>query len=183
LPIARAQQLVTAAQQGDTNAAGRLLALAADHGDDYELYLDILPNLEMKGAAPLLLTNPEQALTLVHAMTGHVQGDGNGQPHWNESKRAIVWLRGVAVRAAREKQWELLEEAARGMCTWDAASNEWYLHDATRDWLRRLRGQAAQILAAVLREHPGSAGNFVDLTRERTVDMAIRSAINSATSG
>ncbi|MEH0515260.1 hypothetical protein QBC31_31850 [Streptomyces sp. B21-079] len=183
LPIARAQQLMTAAQEGDTNAAGRLLALAADHSDDYELYLDVLPNLEMKAAAPLLLANPEQALTLVHAMTGHVQGDGNGQPHWNESKRAIAWLRGVAVRAAREKQWELLEEAARGMCTWDAASNEWDQHDAIRDWLRQLRGQAAQILAAVLREYPDSAGHFADLTRERTVDMAIRGAINSATSG
>lgn len=183
LPIARAQQLVTAAQQGDTNAASRLLALAADHGDDYELYLDVLPNLEMKGTAPLLLANPEQALTLVHAMARHVQGDGNGQPHWNESKRAIAWLRGVAVRAAQEKQWELLEEAARGMCSWDAASNEWDQHDAIRDWLRQLRGQAAQTLAAVLREHPDSAAHFTDLTRERIVDMAIRGAINSATSG
>ncbi|WP_328625638.1 protein kinase [Streptomyces sp. NBC_00353] len=183
LPIARAQQLVPAAQEGDTNAAGQLLALAADHSDDYELYLDVLPNLEVEGAAPLLLANPEQALTLVHAMTGHVQGDGNSQPHWNESKRAIAWLRGVAVCAAREEQWELLEEAARGMCTWDAASNEWDQHDAIRDWLRRLRGQAAQILAAVLRDHPDSAGHFADLMRERTVDMAIRSAINSATSG
>lgn len=182
LPIARAQQLVTSARKGDTKAAARLLALAADHGDDYELYLDVLPNLEMKGAAALLLANPEQALTLVHAMTGHVQGDGNGLPHWNESKRAIAWLRDVAIRAAREKHWELLEEAARGMCTWDAASNEWDQHDVIRDWLRQLRGQAAQILAAVLREYPDSAGHFTDLARDRTVDMAIRGAINSATS-
>jgi hypothetical protein len=29
-------------------------------------------------AAPLLLANTEQALTLVQAMTGHVQGDGTG---------------------------------------------------------------------------------------------------------
>lgn len=183
LPIARAQQLVTAAQEGDTNAAGQLLALAADHGDDYELYLDVLPDLEMDLTGPLLLANPEQALTLIQAMTGHVNGDGTGWPHYNESKRAIAWLRGVARHAAQEEEWDLLEEAARGMCTWDAASNEWDQHDAIRDWLRRLRGQAAQILAAVLREFPDSAGHFADLTGERTVDMAIRGAINSATSG
>ncbi|MFJ5998560.1 hypothetical protein [Streptomyces sp. NPDC092370] len=43
LPIARAQQLLAAAQEEDTDAARRLLALAADHGDDSELYLDVLP--------------------------------------------------------------------------------------------------------------------------------------------
>jgi hypothetical protein len=122
LPIARAQQLLAAAQEGDTDAARRLLALAADHGDDYELYLDVLPDLDMEATAPLLLDHPEQTRTLVEAMTGHVRGDGNGWPHYNESKRAIAWLRGIARRAAEEEQWDLLEEAVRGMCTWDAPS-------------------------------------------------------------
>ncbi|MEU2901212.1 protein kinase domain-containing protein [Streptomyces sp. NPDC001273] len=182
LPIARAQQLVVAAQEGDTDAARRLLALAADNGDDYELYLDVLPGLEMDLTGPLLLANPEQALTLVKAMAGHVHGDGTGWPHYNECKRAIAWLRGVARHAAREEEWEVLEEAARGMCTWDAASNEFDQQIATRDWLRHLHGQAAQILASVLREHPGSARYYYELTGERAVDIAIRSAINSAAS-
>ncbi|MDX3694945.1 protein kinase [Streptomyces europaeiscabiei] len=182
LPIARAQQLAAAAQEGDTDAAGRLLALAADNGGDYELYLDVLPGLEMDLTGPLLLANAEQALTLVRAMAGHVQGDGTGWPHYNECKRAIAWLRGVARQAAQEEEWDLLEEAARGMCTWDAASNEFDQQIATRDWLRRLRGQAAQILAGVLREHPGSARYYYELAGERAVDLNIRSAIKSATS-
>ncbi|WP_331752801.1 protein kinase (plasmid) [Streptomyces sp. NBC_00637] len=182
LPIARAQQLAAAAQEGDTDAAGRLLALAADNGDDYELYLDVLPGLEMDVTGPLVLANPEQALTLVRAMAGHVHGDGTGWPHYNECKRAIAWLRGVARQAAQEEEWDLLEEAARGMCTWDAASNEFDQQNATRDWLRRLRGQAAQILAGVLREHPGSARFYYELAGERAVDLSIRSAIRSATS-
>ncbi|MCX4826585.1 serine/threonine protein kinase [Streptomyces sp. NBC_01142] len=182
LPVARAQQLLTAAQEGDTDAARRLLTLAADHGSDYELYLDVLPGLEMDTAAPLLLAHPEQARTLVEAMTGHVRGDGTGWPHWNESKRAIAWLRGVARHAAREEQWDLLEEAARGMCTWDEASNEFDQQIATRDWLRHLRGQAARILAGVLRDHPGSARFYYELAGERAVDMAIRNAVNHATS-
>jgi serine/threonine protein kinase len=182
LPIARAQQLAAAAQEGDTDAARRLLALAADNGDDYELYLDVLPGLEMDLTGPLLLANPEQALTLVRAMAGHVDGDGTGWPHYNECKRAIAWLRGVARQAAQEEEWDLLEEAARGMCTWDAASNEFDQQIATRDWLRRLRGQAAQILAGVLREHPGSARYYYELAGEGAVDLNIRGAINSATS-
>ncbi|MGX6738963.1 protein kinase domain-containing protein [Streptomyces peucetius] len=182
MPIARAQQFVAASEQGDTTAAGRLLALAADHGDDYELYLDVLAHLDVDLVAPLLLANTEQVRTLVQAMTEHVRGDGTSWPHWDESKRAIAWLRGVARHAARAKDWDLLEEAARGMCTWDAASNEFDQQIATRGWLRQLRGQAAQVLAGVLREHPESARYYYELTSERTVDMAIRSAIASATS-
>ncbi|NSL43660.1 serine/threonine-protein kinase [Streptomyces sp. 8P21H-1] len=181
LPVARAQQLLAAAKEEDTNAARQLLALAADHGDDYELYLDVLPNLDMETTAPLLLDHPEQTRTMVQAMTGHVRGDGTGWPHWNESKRAIAWLRGVARHAAKEEQWDLLEEAARGMCTWDEASNEFDQQIATRDWLRRLHGQAARIVAGVLRDHPGSARFYYELAGERAVDMAIRSAVNQAT--
>jgi hypothetical protein len=182
LPIARAQQLAAAAQDGDTEAARQLLALAGDNGDDYELYLDVLTGVGMDLTGPLLLANPEQALTLVRAMAGHVHGDGTGWPHYNEAKRAIAWLRGVARQAAQEEEWDLLEEAARGMCTWDAASNEFDQQDATRDWLRRLRGQAAQILAGVLREHPGSARFYYELAGERAVDLNIRGAIKSAIS-
>ncbi|WP_107469010.1 serine/threonine-protein kinase [Streptomyces griseiscabiei] len=181
LPVARAQQLLAAAQEGDTDAVRRLLALAADHGDDYELYLDVLPGLDMETIAPLLLEHPEQTRTLVEAMTGHVRGDGNGWPHYNESKRAIAWLRGIARHAAEEEQWDLLEEAARGMCTWDEASNEFDQQIATRNWLRRLRGQAARIVAGALRDHPGSARFYYELAGERAVDMAIRSAVNQTT--
>ncbi|HBF82492.1 MAG TPA: hypothetical protein DD420_21945 [Streptomyces sp.] len=181
LPIARAQQLLAAAQEGDTDASRRLLALAADHGDDYELYLDVLSHLDMDATAPLLLDHPEQTRALVEAMTGHVRGDRNSQPHYNESKRAIAWLRGIAGHAAEEEQWDLLEEAARGMCTWDEGSNEFDQQDATRDWLRRLRGQAARIVAGALQEHPDSARSYNELAGERTVDMAIRNAVNQPT--
>jgi hypothetical protein len=68
------------------------------------------------------------------------------------------------------------------MCTWDEASNEFDQQNATRDWLRRLYGQAAQIVAGVLREHPTSARYYYDLTTVRSVDTVIRGAITSATS-
>ncbi|MFG2211979.1 protein kinase [Streptomyces sp. NPDC048638] len=182
LPVARAHQLLTAAQDGDADAARRLLALAADHAADYELYLDVLTHLDMDTAAPLLLDHPEQARTLIEALTAHVGGDGSQWATWAESKRAIAWLRGVARHAAQHDQWDLLEEAARGMCTWDEASDEFDQQIATRDWLRHLHGQAARILGGVLRDHPGSARHSYELVGERAVDLAIRSAINHATS-
>ncbi|MFE1518258.1 serine/threonine-protein kinase [[Kitasatospora] papulosa] len=180
LPAARGQQLLPAAQEGDPDAVRRLLTLAADHGDDYEFYLDVLARLDVGTATPILLEHPEQARTLVEAMTGHVRGDGTGWPHYNESKRAIAWLRGVARHAAEDEQWDLLEEAARGMCTWDEASNEFDQQDATQNWLRHLHGQAARILAGVLRDHPGSARFYYELAGERAVDMAIRNAVNQS---
>lgn len=180
LPAARGKQLLPAAQEGDPDAVRRLLTLATDHCDDYELYLDVLPSLDVGTAAPLLLEHPEQARTLVEAMTGHVRGDGTGCPHYNESKRAIAWLRGVARQAAEDEQWDLLEEAARGMCIWDEASNEFDQQNATQNWLRHLHGQAARILAGVLRDHPGSARFYYELAGERAVDMAIRNAVNQS---
>ncbi|MEU7229335.1 hypothetical protein [Streptomyces chrestomyceticus] len=55
LPVARARQFPAAAQDRDTAAARRLLALAADRGDDYELHMDVLPSLAMETSLPILL--------------------------------------------------------------------------------------------------------------------------------
>lgn len=182
LPAARAQTLLTAANNGDQPSAASLIELAADLPDDYALYLDDLTRLEpdMSGAA--LTARPQQAVDVIRAMTGHVHGDKDGKgPHYNEAKGAIGWLLNAAAHAAREQEWELLAEAADGLCTWDSYSSEWDQQDAIRNWLGRLTGGAAHILGYALREHPGSAAHFTELLGRRSTDPAILAAIHTAT--
>ncbi|KOG82243.1 MULTISPECIES: hypothetical protein [Streptomyces] len=64
---------------------------------------------------------------------------------------------------------------------WDEASNEFDQQIATRNWLRRLHGQAARIVVGALRYLPGNARFYYELADERAVDMAIRNAINQPT--
>ncbi|MEU7206518.1 hypothetical protein [Streptomyces sp. NPDC045470] len=69
------------------------------------------------------------------------------------------------------------------MCTWDEASNNFDQQIATRNWLRRLHGQAARIVVGALRDLPGSARYYyeLELADKRTLDMAICNAVNQPT--
>ncbi|MFH0246385.1 protein kinase [Streptomyces sp. HK10] len=180
LPITRAQTLLEAAGDGDEDAAAHLIALAVDQPDSYELYLDAVARLNMETAEPALLTNPGQSIALVRAMAAQVAGDRGQWPTFSEISRAIRWLLSVARAAARQEEWDLLEAAAQGVCTWDDAFDRWRPQDFIRSWLRSLSGHAATVVASVLREHPGSAGHFWELEDDRRVDAGLRDAVRVA---
>jgi hypothetical protein len=180
LPITRAQALLAAAADGDADAAARLIALAVDQPDNYELHLDAVTHLDMETAEPALLANTHQSIALVRAMTAQVDGDRGQWPAFSEADRAIWWLLDVARTAAREGEWDLLDAAAKGMCTWDDRFDQWKPQDSIKGWLRSLSGHAAEVVASVLREHPVSARHFWELADERRVDMVLRGAVQAA---
>ncbi|GAA3778115.1 protein kinase [Streptomyces chiangmaiensis] len=180
LPITRAQRLLEAVAEGDEDAAGQLVQLAVDQPDNYELYLDAVARIDLEVAEPALLANPAQAITLVQAMAAQVDGDRGQWPAFTEAERAIYWLLRVSRIAAHEEQWDLLETAVRGMCTWDDRFDQWNPQDSIKSWLRSLSGHGAQVVASVLREFPGSARHFWELEDERRVDTEIRSAVQAA---
>lgn len=66
------------------------------------------------------------------------------------------------------------------MCTWDDAFDQWEPRDSIGDWLRSLDGQAATVVASVLRQHPHSACHFQELRNEQGVDVTMRDAIHAA---
>lgn len=183
LPIIRAQKLLTAANDyDDPVAAAKLLALAADQPDSFELYLDAVARLSIDAAQAALLANIGQSLAVVRAMTGHAVGD-RGQWPISEAVRAIWWLLGVARLAAREEQWELLDAAAQGMCDWDGRWDRWDPRNSILDWMRSLRGDAATVVATALRAQPDGARYLHELAADRRVDMAIRSAVHAICNG
>ncbi|MFE4089028.1 serine/threonine-protein kinase [Streptomyces sp. YIM B13502] len=180
LPIIRAQRLLETSIEGDEDATRQLVLLAVDQPDNYELYLDAVARLDPEATESALLANPAQAITLVEVMATQVNGDRGQWPTFAEADRAIYWLLRASRIAAREEQWDLLEAAARSMCTWDERYDRWTPQSAIKRWLRSLSGHGAQTVASVLREFPGSARHFSELENERRVDMEIRSVVQTA---
>jgi hypothetical protein len=157
-----------------------LLELVADHPEDYELYVRTLVSLSAEQAGPWLSRDPQSSGRLFKAMADHVDGPRTRRVQFAEAARVAIWLHTIANFAAAKDDWDLLEEAARTMCTWDATWDQWSAQDRIAPWLRSLSGQAAQLLAAILRDHPRSARHFSGLAQDGTVDLGIRAAIQAA---
>lgn len=180
LPIVQARQLLkAAADQG--SAVGQLLDLAADRPGDYELYLEAVAALDIEVAGPVLLSDVPRAVAVFKAMASHARGDERGNwPQFEETDRAIWWLLAAAAAASREEQWMLLDSAVDSMCVWDGSCDQWKPQNSIREWLRTLAGQAATVVASVLRQHPYSARHFHELIEERGVEVSLRGAIHEA---
>jgi hypothetical protein len=78
------------------------------------------------------------------AMANHADGRGTRRVQFAEAARAAVWLQTIANFAEAKDDWDLLDESARTMCTWDAAWDQWSAQDRIAPWLRSLSGQAAR---------------------------------------
>ncbi|MFE5968131.1 protein kinase [Streptomyces sp. NPDC056463] len=179
LPIVRALQLLETAVGGEVSAVEQLLDLAADRPDDYELFLEALAALDIEVAGPALLSDVPRAVAVLKALANHAHGDERGNwPRLEEMDRAIWWLLAAAAAASQAEQWVLLEAAADSMCAWDGACDPWKPQNSIKEWLRNLDGQAAAVVASVLRQHPHSAQHFAELTVEHA--MTLRSAIHAA---
>ncbi|MFD7874173.1 hypothetical protein ACFV5G_08620 [Streptomyces sp. NPDC059766] len=95
---------------------------------------------------------------------------------------AIVnWLQGIGAHAAHQADWDLLEEAAYTMHTWDGAWDQWNAQDRIRSWLVSLTGDAAVVMAAILRDHPESARHFSSVADDCTAGPRIRQAVRAST--
>lgn len=179
-PTESAKRLLERTRAGDPAAVNALLELIADHPEIYELYLHTLTELSAEQVGPLLSRDRQRADRLLGAMAQHVEGGEGRFVQFYEAARAATWLQAIANFAAAKDDWNLLDEAARAMCTWDGTWDQWNAQDRIAPWLRSLSGQAAELVAAVLRDHPQSARHFSGLSRDGTVDRWIRQAIQLA---
>ncbi|MFE2991426.1 hypothetical protein [Streptomyces sp. NPDC059262] len=57
---------------------------------------------------------------MLRALAEHVDGDDTHLVQFGEAAAVVTWLHGVCAYAAGRNDWDLLEEAAQAMCTWDA---------------------------------------------------------------
>lgn len=179
-PLESAQTLLEAAGTGHAAAADTLLALVGGHPEDYELHVGVLARLDIQQAGPALERDPAQAHSLLRALAEHVHGDDKHMVQFGDAAAVVLWLRGICAYAADHCDWDLLEEAAHTMCTWDGAWDQWSAQDKIVPWLRALKSEAASVVAAVLREHPESAQHFSHIADDRTADPGVRQAVRTS---
>lgn len=101
----------------------------------------MLARLDTRQAGPALAHEPAQAHNLLRALTEHVGGDDTHPVQFGEAATVVIWLHGICSYAADHHDWDLLEEAAHTMCTWDGAWNQWNAQDKIGPWLRTLKDQ------------------------------------------
>ncbi|MET8128253.1 serine/threonine protein kinase [Streptomyces sp. NPDC005231] len=179
-PLQTARTWLEAANHGDPAAADALLTLASDHKHDYELYVGVLTLLATEHTGPALERDPLHAQNLLRTLAEHVDGDDTHRVQFGEAAVVVTWLHGVCAYAASQTNWDLLEETAHAMCTWDGAWDQWNARDRIRPWLLSLEGDAAAVMASVLRDHADSARHFSSVADERTADSRIRQAIRES---
>ncbi|QOV33098.1 protein kinase [Streptomyces ferrugineus] len=179
-PFPRAQTLLEAAGTGDAAAADTLLALVGDHPEDYELHIGVLTRLDTQQAGAALEREAAQSQRLLRALAEHVHGDDTHIVQFGEAAAVVIWLQGICAHAAAHRDWDVLEEAARTMCTWDGAWDQWNAQDKITPWLRTLTDEAASVIAAVLRDHPESAQHFSHIADDRTAAPRIRQAVRTS---
>ena len=179
-PFPAAETLLEAAANGDSVAADTLLPLVGDHPEDYELHVGVLVRLDTRQAGPALAREPAQVHQLLRALAEHVHGDDTHMVQFGDAAAVVIWLHGICAYAASQSDWDLLEEAAHTMCTWDSAWDQWSAQDKISPWLRTLKDQAATVIAAVLRDHPDSAQHFTHVADDRTADPRIRQALRTS---
>ncbi|WP_330455416.1 protein kinase [Streptomyces sp. NBC_00820] len=180
-PLPAAETLLEAVGNGDAAAAETLLTLVGDHPEDYELHVGVLAQLDTQQAGPALAREPARAHNLLRALAEHVDGDDTHIVQFGAAARVVIWLHGLCSYAADHRDWDLLEEAAHTMCTWDAAWDQWSAQAKITPWLRALTSEAASVIGAVLRDHPDSAQHFSHVADDRTADTRIRQALRAST--
>ncbi|MCX5328153.1 protein kinase [Streptomyces sp. NBC_00140] len=177
-PGDEAERLLGLAVNGSREDLEAFLSYIADHPEDADLYIDTLTRLAPETAAATLIHLPADATRLLEAMSHHASTPSR-RIQYVEANRATLWLQRISAFAAAQSAWNLLDEAARTMCTWDSIWNQYKARDHIAAWLRTLTGEPALLLAAALKEHPRCAQHFVGLLRQSDTDPRIREAISN----
>jgi hypothetical protein len=166
-------QLVTAANGGDRTAAAKLFVLAVRDAGDEDLYCNLLPQLNRNAVHAAVAADPPRAIEVARAMGEHRWAD----LPYDEAARIITWLHWIEMWATEKGDLDLLEEAAQALLAWDARWDQWTPQRDIRAWMAALRGEAAAVVARMLRRNPDAARHFAELNDDRHVDERIRRAV------
>lgn len=177
IPANAGKQLLNEANQGSEEAAEALVGLAFRHVNDYELYVDVLAQLDREPTVKAVSSDVQRAIEVVQAMARHLDNATASWMPFGQVSVVMGWMLTIAQWAAQSQSWDLLEEAAEGLMEWDARWDRWGMQDKIRRWLPSLTGEAAGILASLMRRHPDAAKHFDELADDPRVDGRIRQAV------
>jgi serine/threonine-protein kinase len=173
-----AEQLLALAKGGDKSALMRLWHLAAEAPDDDEIPIDILPRLGPSSVRYAVGVEPDVVEEVLGILREHVRGGNRTGFGW--VGRVVLLILGIGRAAATQKRWDLLEVAFSTLCVWDEQWNRWDPQKDIKNWLRAIRGDAANTVASVLRDYPDVSRHLSDLAKDNRVDRQIRLVIREA---
>jgi hypothetical protein len=87
---------------------------------------------------------------------------------------------GIGRASATQEKFDLLEVAFSTLCVWDEQWDRWDPQKDIKNWLRTIRGDAANAVASVLRDYPDVSRHLSELARDNRVDRRIRLVIREA---
>jgi hypothetical protein len=112
----RGEQLLRALRDGNQDALRQLFHLAARHPTDFDLYMDVLVNLDADEVRRAVSTDPATAQEVVRAMA-ELHSGAQVTMEYGDIDRLITWLLVVAYRAEAIQEWDLLETASMPSCS------------------------------------------------------------------
>ena len=143
-----------------------LAKLAARDPGDYELYIDVIPQLSRSHAENFISACPDP-VEVVRSFLDHLGGDWDHRD-FKWADRVIMLIFWIAAFAERTRDWTLLEEAADALFAWDDHWNQFKPQDAIGPWLRRLDGEGARIVASAIRNYSESLQHFSGVADRRS---------------
>jgi hypothetical protein len=159
--ISSAERLVEQIGDGDSEAVVQLWDLAVRNPEDSDLYFDWLSTLDRRHVRERVKANAARAQEVARALRAHVHSDWERRPY-RQADRLVYLAFWIAEAATSRREWDLLEDAAEALFAWDSSWNQYPPQRAIGEWLRGLQGDAARIVAAVLRRYPESHTHFTD---------------------
>lgn len=176
LPAEVGADLVARAQGGDVAAADELFDLADRHPEDYDVHIDMLPQLSRDAVRSAVRRDFDRAARIAARLAHHLNGDWRGRD-FKWADEVIMYLLRVVKTAEDSANWDLLDIAVDAMFDWDDHWDQWTPQRHIRTWLRSIEEEAARIAARSLRRHPDSVRHFGGLAEDSGVDRAIRAVL------
>ena len=177
IPANHGERLLVAIRSGDPTAIEELVDLAARHPRNYDLYLDVLVQLDHDQTQAAVIANPTAMREIVRGVLDLESGNGVTL-EYADVDQLVTWLLDIARQAGALDEWDLLEDAADTIFyldLWD----RWRVQAEIRAWMAELSGHAAAVVAEALRRNPEILPHFTELATNRRVDHRIRQALDT----
>jgi serine/threonine protein kinase len=175
IPVNQGKALLAAAKGGDAAALTQLIRLAARSHANYELYLDVLVDLDEEQTRIAVSADPSATRDVVRAVHDLHTG-GHVTLEYADVDALVTWLLAVAHHAEKLEEWDLLEDTADAILyldLWD----RWNVQNDIKQWIGSRTGHAASILAAVVRRNPEVLPHFASLASNSSTDHRIQAAL------
>jgi protein kinase-like protein len=173
---ARGGQLLPAVRAGDRTALVELFRLAAQTDLDHDFFRDVLVALDPHHLRAAVEADPHSVGEVVRAIRS-LYASGAAGPEATDHGRAITWLLTIADRAESLAQADLLDDASHAILHLAASERvSPDVHGRIAAWLSSRTGDAASVVAAVLRRSaPGPL--LASLADADPLDHRIRLAL------